>query len=334
MDGMYEHDEFACGADRAAALLFSISRPLAIKLVNKLDPVDIQDLVDRASKITRLTHNQLFSIEQAFTATLTDASYIELTHDDILSFVKDALPENEANVTIARISQPEQDTIWGQLQTLSPQLLVDILVNEHPQTVAHVLMQLAPRFSADIIVLFPTELQTEVTLQIATMRQPSDMVTKAIRDFFSSQFLKLKGNDDNRNIVRTTSVLNELPKSVANHLIQSIEEKNPEMGKNIRSGLFCFDDLSIVPDQAMRVIFDAVPPEQIVIALQKADQQIIQHVLNALGTRARRMVEAELAGDTSVQIDEIEAARRSIATKALELSRSGRLTLFNADVHA
>jgi flagellar motor switch protein FliG len=91
--------------------------------------------------------------------------------------------------------------------------------------------------------------------------------------------------------------------------------------------LFSFADIATLKSRARSLILEKVPTEQVVLALNGAEQELQEAVLSTLTARVRRMVEAELESAPPARTRDIEEARRSIVATVLNLMARGEITL-------
>ena len=93
----------------------------------------------------------------------------------------------------------------------------------------------------------------------------------------------------------------------------------PDTAKALKRLMFRFEDIAKLSAKARMTIFDQVPSEQVVLALRGTDDAFKELVLSAIASRARRMVESELASSDEPDPKAVNEARRSIADRVMEL---------------
>ncbi len=106
-------------------------------------------------------------------------------------------------------------------------------------------------------------------------------------------------------------------------VLNDLEQHRPKEAELVRGLLFTFDDLAKLSAPALLTIFDQVPPERTIIALQGADPGLKEKILESVPSRARRMIEQEIETGKKALSKEVTKARRAIADYALELIEKG-----------
>ncbi|TIN03697.1 MAG: flagellar motor switch protein FliG, partial [Mesorhizobium sp.] len=127
---------------------------------------------------------------------------------------------------------------------------------------------------------------------------------------------------------RVASVLNELDKPLLEEVMQDLEAAGTPDLDGVRARLFAFDDLPLLTQKARVLLFDGLSTELVTLALRGTSAALAESVLSAIGARSRRMIEAELGqGSDGVPLADITAARKTIVTTTIRLSREGAFEL-------
>ena len=74
-------------------------------------------------------------------------------------------------------------------------------------------------------------------------------------------------------------------------------------------------------------MFDEVPSDRVVMALREAAPELKELVLQSLSPRSRRLVEAELSTAVKVTSKTVHAAKRAIASLAMDLAERSIIRL-------
>ena len=136
------------------------------------------------------------------------------------------------------------------------------------------------------------------------------------------------GSDQN---ARMADIINKLDRNHMEDVMQSLAAARPKTADVLRKLMFTFDDIVKLQPKARSVLFDKIPTELVVLALKGTDAAFRDSILSSLATRARRIVDSELAsGGPALQRDVLKA-RRTIADTALELASGGEIELNSSE---
>jgi len=110
-------------------------------------------------------------------------------------------------------------------------------------------------------------------------------------------------------------------------VLSDLEQRRPKDAKLVRGLLFTFDDISRLSAADRVKLFDSVPVERTILALQGASAALREQVLASVSSRSRRMIEQEISSGANVPARDISKARRAIADQALELAEQGQIDI-------
>ena len=115
--------------------------------------------------------------------------------------------------------------------------------------------------------------------------------------------------------------------SEAERLLANLAKQDPGLVEKIRANLFVFSELSFQADATLQLLLREVPLDVWVVALRKADDELVTRVLANLPRSARENLEEERATQRPILVSEIEKARKKILDLAAELEKQGKLGL-------
>ncbi|EAU40836.1 probable flagellar motor switch protein [Fulvimarina pelagi HTCC2506] len=324
------------GGARAAVLLLALGPEGASRLLKHMAPDEIVSLKAAAAKLENVSPDQIDEVVEDFASTFKRGPIFPGPGQQMADLLRNALSENEYEAlfpdeksrAIQTMLAQDKRNVWEAVADIEGEVLAKKLSGEHPHIIA-ILLSKVPSDAAVLIVrAFEPDLRNDVLkrmLQIKPLAGP-------IQSLFESHVRQtyLVTGDDQAGEGRHTilaNVVNRLAKDESTELIDFIEVDQPEEAMELRKLLFAFEDIPGMPQKARLTLFDGIGAETIILALQGAPDDIRESILSAQGARARRMIEAELSQESNATKDAIEAARRDIAGRALELAGEGTIIL-------
>ena len=158
------------------------------------------------------------------------------------------------------------------------------------------------------------------------------MIEKVVTDRFSRA---ISAKTDKGGHKRVAGMLNELDQEMSENLFTQLEAVVPEEQlRSVKSMMFRFEDLTCLDKTDLAKVFDAVPTELTTLALRGANDLLKTAVLESLGQRTARMMEADLQTPSNATEEEIKTAQKQIASQVLMLSSDGTITIPEADIAA
>jgi flagellar motor switch protein FliG len=215
------------------------------------------------------------------------------------------------------------------LLSLDPDHLVQLIRNEHPQTIAVILVHLKTEMASDVLGKLPEEKRTEVSLRIANSEKivsgMIDEIEKAFQDVLSGE----EGAATHKigGVGRLAEILNQIDATSSQMILDEIEEDNPEMAAEIKQLMFVFEDLVMVDDKGLQTLLRKVETRELAVALKAASEEVKDKIFRNMSTRAADMVMEEMEAAGSVRMKEVENAQQIITKLIQDMEEKGELII-------
>ncbi|WP_102958740.1 FliG C-terminal domain-containing protein [Mangrovicella endophytica] len=330
-------DLSSTGAARAAILLLAMGTSGAARLLKHLTAEEIRAIRQSAMALESISREELDELVEEFQEAFKIGPGLSKPGRQMKELLQQALSEEELATVLddSDDDQPVFDlsagSVWDEVEKLDREVLVTALSREHPQVVAVLLSKVEAQTAADIVIKFPSAFRNEVMRRMLAVKQLAIPVRLLFETHLRQELLASPEKAAGGRHAALADIVNRMDKEQSDELLKVIAATKPADAVTLRSLLFSFEDVIYLPAKARFVLFDAVPTDVVIRALNRSNEEIRECVLSALGARARRMVEAELAQNNEIPDADINAARRTIATSALRLAGEGKIQLREAE---
>ena len=240
-----------------------------------------------------------------------------------------SIPEQEQRewlpVERVAVGCPE---VFAPLIEAAPESLAGALTDEHPQTVALVLLNLMPAKAAAVLGKMSDE-QRSATIQRMTALQPVEggildevaaSLQERLQDPPATESEELDG------MSRTAAVLQEMSRSDIRTMLDEVEKVDEEKAQMLRAMVNTFDMLVLANDRGIQELLRGVETKTLVLALKDEEPALLNKFLSNLSERAASMFREELEYLTEVRENDKKNAQNEIMATALELERDDKLT--------
>ena len=323
---------FLKGPERVAALLLAMGKPAASRLLKHFDVDELKQITRSVAELGIVPVPTLELLVEDFASQFANGvdllgspNEVEQMLDGVLS------PEQIADV-MSDVTGNSNEAMWDRLSNVPEAIFGNYLVKEHPQTAALILSKVTPGCAAKVMGQFPRDLRNEMMrrmLSIAPVTEAAVRIVQGqLQDDLLSNLSRQSGSEQN---ARIANIINKMERDQMEDVMQSLAAARPKAAEVLRGLMFTFDDIIKLQPKARSVLFDKIPTELVVLALKGTDAGFRDSILSSLATRARRIVDSELAnGGPALQRDVLRA-RRMIADTALELSSNGEIDLNSSE---
>ncbi len=239
-----------------------------------------------------------------------------------------AVGSKKASDILARLESAFRTSGFNLLKNIDAKQLVSFLQNEHPQTIALILSQLAPHQSAGVLSELPSEMQAEVALRVATMEKISPEILKELESTLEGQFDASVGDLSTSGGAKTMAeILNLIESSAEKNILQSIEGENPDLAAEIKNMMFVFDDLVLLDDRSIQRLLKEVETKDLSIALKAASDEVREKIYSNVSERVSVMIKEEMEFMGPMRLSDVEAAQQRIVEAVRQLEEEGQVVI-------
>lgn len=321
------------GAQKAAILLLSLGEELASTIVRQLNKEEIKKISISMSKIFSISPKMMEGIMLEFNELASSHLPIPIEQSGGGQFIKNVLSKaiegEKAQTILKEIEEEGKWNLFEKIKQLDAKTIGNFIKNEHPQTIAIILVHLNSSQTAAILDELPAPLQTEVIYRMAELENISPGIVEEIDQAIQNQLSTIRGakGQPQGGIRFVAEVLNQMKGSVEDTVLKSIEEQNQDLAEEIRRRMFVFEDLIKVDDRSIMAILKEVNNETLMPAMKTASDELKTKIYKNMSERAAQMMKEDLEVMGPVRLKDVETAQQSVLRIAKKLESEGKIML-------
>jgi len=215
------------------------------------------------------------------------------------------------------------------LQKTDPEQLAKFLQDEHPQTIALVLVHLNPRVARNVLMLLPEKVRGQAMKRVAQMQQFSPEMVKKISSVLHRRLLSV-GQQSRRafgGVKAVADMLNQIEQMASKSILETIEEDDAQLATSIRNLMFTFEDFLEVQDSGMRELLGQVDKKTLAGALKGASEELKNHFFKCMSSRAAEMLREDMDSLGPMRSRDVQKAQQEIVNTARKLESEGKMML-------
>jgi flagellar motor switch protein FliG len=312
------------GPKKVAALLLSMEKKVASRLLKHFDEDDIKLIAQTATDLGAVTKQTLDALIEEFATSLRTGGDLVATANEVEQLLSGVVPPEQIAEIMSQVRSKSLQSIWLKLGEVPELSTAQYLAKEHPQVSALVLSRTPPAYAAATLKMLPTPLRNEIMRRMPALKivleRPILLLEGAVKEELLYKSAKNTGPTIH---ARLADIINKMDRKQMDEILTDLEEHRPKEAEVVRGLLFTFDDLLRLSQPALVTLFDVVPADRTIAALFGAEPKMIDLILEATPARARRMIEQEIGTGKKPSAKEIQKARRAIADAAMEMIEKG-----------
>jgi flagellar motor switch protein FliG len=207
--------------------------------------------------------------------------------------------------------------------------IYELIKDEHPQTIAIIIIHLKTAVASDVLSLLSDEIKTDVSVRVATLDKVNVEMVEEVNFVFKEILKNKKSSVANISggIDRLAEILNQTDEISNELILNEIEENDPEMAAQIKQKMFVFEDLVLVDDRGFQKLLRKVETVELAIALKAASEEVKDKVFRNMSERAGTMLQEEVEDLGPVRMKEVSDAQGAITGIIQEMEAKGEIII-------
>ncbi|SHJ68251.1 flagellar motor switch protein FliG [Hathewaya proteolytica DSM 3090] len=319
------------GVQKAAILFITLGPEISSNIIKKLPEREIQKITFEIANINTVKSEQRQDILQEFIEINKAKEFLKEGGIDYARVLlgKALGPQRAAEILDKVTEATQQFRPFSIARKADPIQLVNVLLNEHPQTIALVLCYLQSDKAAQIIAELPEELQADVAYRIATMNTTSPTVIKEIEKVLDGKLSSvIKTETTNLGGIQSiVDILNQVDRTTEKNITESLEREDAELAEKVKESMFVFEDIINLDDLSVQRILREVDSKDLVLALKNVSEDVQQHIFKNQSKRAAESMKEDMEYLGPVRLVDVEKAQQNIVNIIRRLDETGEIIM-------
>jgi flagellar motor switch protein FliG len=319
------------GVTKGAILMLALGEEGAAEVMKFLGPRDVQKLGEAMTTMKAVPQHTVEAVLNDFSEIVDRNSTLGLDSDDyIRTVLRKALGDDKANSLLNRILGGGSDASGIEsLKWMDSDSVADLIRNEHPQTIATILVHLERDQASEVLHCFTERLRNDVLLRIATLSGVQPTALRELNDVLSkllsgSDVLKKQAMGGTR---VAADILNFMTGEQEISAMEYLKNYDPDMAQKIMDEMFVFENILDIEDRSVQLLLREVQSDSLIIALKGASQDMREKVFRNMSQRAAETMREDLESKGPVRLSEVEAQQKEILMIVRRLVDEGQITL-------
>ncbi len=319
------------GVQKAAILFITLGPEASAGIIKKLPEKEIQKITYEIANITSVKPEQKNEIFKEFIEMNKAKEYLS---EGGLDYAKDllskALGSQRAKEILDKVVEAtEQYRPFAIARKADAHQLLNVIGNEHPQTIALILCYLQADRAGQIMSSLPEDLQSDVAYRIATMSNTSPMVIKEIEKVLNSKLSSVVRADVTvlGGVERIVDILNQVDRTTEKNITEGLEKQDPEIAEQVKESMFVFEDIITLDDVAIQRVLREVESKELALALKGCSDEVGDAIYRNQSKRASASLKEDIEFLGPVRLMDVEKAQQKIVGVIRRLDESGEIVL-------
>ncbi|MFT5871362.1 MAG: flagellar motor switch protein FliG [Clostridium sp.] len=319
------------GIQKAAILFITLGPDASAGIIKKLPEKDIQKITYEIANIVSVKAEQRQLILDEFMEMNKAKDFLlEGGVDYARNLLSKALGSQRAKEILDKVmEETQQYRPFSIVRKADAHQLLNVLTNEHPQTIALIMCYMQPDKAAQIMAALPLDLQSEVAFRVATMSNISPMVIKEIEKVLNGKLSSVIRTDSAviGGIESLVDILNQVDRTTEKNITEGLEREDAELAEKIKESMFVFEDIITLDDVSIQRILREVDSKDLALALKGCSEEVANSIFRNQSKRAAASLKEDMEFLGPVRLMDVEKTQQTIVGVLRRLDEAGEIVL-------
>ncbi|WP_017415634.1 flagellar motor switch protein FliG [Clostridium tunisiense] len=319
------------GVQKAAILFITLGPEAASGIIKRLPEKEIQKITYEIANMNTVKSEERQKILDEFMEMNKAKDYIiEGGLEYARSLLSKALGTQRASEILDRVSEySQQYRPFSIARKADATQLMNVIMNEHPQTIALILCHLQQDKAGQILSSLPPDLQSDVAYRIATMSNVYPVLVKEIESVLNSKLSNVISTENNvvGGLQSLVNILNQVDRGTEKNITEGLEREDSELAEKVKQSMFVFEDIVTLDDVAIQRILREVDTKELCLALKGSSEQVMEVIMKNQSKRAAATLKEDMEFLGPVRLVDVEKAQQKIVGLIRRLEEAGEITV-------
>lgn len=316
--------------EKAAILMISLGKDYAAELYQHLSEEEISQLTLSITSIRRVDPEVKEQVINEFYELCLAQKFItEGGIDYARDILEKAIGADKANELIMKLSSSLQVRPFDFIRKVDASQIINVINNEHPQTIALVLSYIESSQAAQVLAELDPQLQSDIVGRIANMGSTSPEFVKEAERILERKItsMGIMNQIAVGGIDAIVGIINSLDRGSEKKILESLDMQDSELAEEIRKRLFVFEDIAKLNNNAIQRVLKEISNQDLAIALKMATEDVSKVIFSNISKRLQDMIKDDMEVMGPVRVRDVEEAQQRIVNVVRTLEDSGEIVV-------
>ncbi|MBP1577015.1 MAG: flagellar motor switch protein FliG [Oscillospiraceae bacterium] len=315
---------------KAAAVMIALGAQEAAAIYKFLRDEEVEQLTIEIAKMNRLPPEEMKAIADDFYGLCVAQKVIaEGGVDYARSVLEKAFGTQQAVSYMERVTKSLKTKAFDFIRKADYKSLLNILQNEHPQTIALILSYARADQASQVIGELPPDLRIEVIERIAKLDRASPEMINIVERILAKKFGSIISVDlmELGGVRHVADIMNNVDRGTEKQIFDELGLKDPELADNVRKLMFVFEDIIFLDNMSIQRFLREVDSKDLAVALKGSNQDVTNVIFSNMSKRMQETIASDIEYLHNVRMRDVEAAQQNIVDIIRKLEEDGELVI-------
>lgn len=280
---------------KVAKFLLLIGVDEAAKILARLSPEQTEKIVLEIASIRSVSKEEATVVLAQFESLLIKAREPSGGIETARTILETAFGPQRAQEMLLKAVPHAQGKPFDYLDSIDPDRLLRLLLDELPAVKALVLSQLKPSLSAKVIALMDEQSKKDTVLRLAKMQTINPEVLRRVDSAMREKVLSVQTSSadtiDGRSAL--AEILKRMDAGKEQGILSQLENDDPDLGRDLRDRLFTIDDILRTEDRYIQELLRSMSEKDIALLVVGKKDAFKEKIFSNVSKTRRILIDEE-----------------------------------------
>ncbi|KNZ41757.1 flagellar motor switch protein FliG [Acetobacterium bakii] len=313
---------------KAAQVVISLGADIASGIYKHLQEDEIEKLtyeITRQGSVAPEISDQV--IDEFYGLCVAQKVYIEGGVAYAKNVLEKAFGAQQGNALLERVTKTLRTKAFEFIRKADYKNLLNMIINEHPQTIALILSYARSDQASAIISELPKSMRVDVVERIARMDRTSPEIIRQVETILERKFESVVSFDllEVGGINYIAEIMNNIDRGTEKFIFDELSKIDSKLSDEIRKRMFIFEDIVILDPMSIQRFLREVDTKEMSVALKGANKDLADLIFQNMSQRMGETVKSEMEFLHNVRVRDVEEAQQKIVAIIRRLEEEGEI---------
>ena len=318
---------------KAAQVVISLGADIASKVYKHLNEEDIEKVtfeITRQESVAPDVSDQ--TIDEFYGLCIAQKVYVEGGVAYAKNVLEKAFGAQQGTALLERVTKTLRTKAFDFIRKADYKNLKNMIISEHPQTIAMILSYARADQASAIISELPKDVRVDVVERIARMDRTSPEIIRQVEAILERKFESVVSVDllEVGGINYIAEIMNNMDRGTEKFIFDELGRIDPKLADEIRKRMFVFEDITILDPSAIQRFLRDVDTKDMAVALKGANKEVASVIFENMSQRMNETVKSEIEYLHNVRVRDVEDAQQRIVAVIRRLEEEGEIVIMKS----
>lgn len=315
---------------KAAQIIISLGTDAASSIYKHLQEEEVEKLtyeITRQQSVPPEIADEV--IEEFYGLCVAQKVYLEGGVAYARNVLEKAFGVQQGTALLERVTKTLRTKAFAFIRKTDYKNLMNMIVNEHPQTIALILSYARADQASAIIAELPKDIRVEVVERIAKMDRTSPEIIRQVETILEKKFESILSVDllEVGGINYIAEIMNKIDRGTEKFIFEELGRKDPKLTEEIRKRMFVFEDIVTLDALSIQKFLREVDTKDMAVALKGANKEVTAIIFENMSQRMGDTIRSEMEYLHNVRVRDVDDAQQKIVAIIRRLEEEGEIVI-------